>query len=141
MIEKIKNWWNRDKKEKQALLATVEALRQHNDEISNTLKRVTDQLQIETARASTPEPEVSVYDSSEPWVEIKSEGVNDVKGLYLQLDWNDAFIEYLKDRGLKAADEEALVQKWLAMLYQDMTERMEVDAIERKSNNNSSYFE
>lgn len=64
------------------------------------------------------------YNSTEPWVEIKSADFNELKGVHIELDWNEAFIEYLKSSGIKGPDDETIVQKWLAMLYRDLDAKL-----------------
>lgn len=59
-------------------------------------------------------------DGDEPWVDIKGVVDDPHKGIQIELDWNDAFVRYLRDNGLNAANDEAIVQLWLAMLHQDM---------------------
>jgi len=78
------------------------------------------------------EADKAKYESKEPWVEIRSEDFNDVRGFRIELDWNDAFIEQLKSSGIKGANDEEVVQKWLAILYQNLVEKLEVKSIDRK---------
>lgn len=63
--------------------------------------------------------------SKEPWVTITSAEYDEVKGIRLQFDWNDAFITYLKDQGIVGVDEDAVVQRWVAMLAQDVAAKQE----------------
>ena len=60
-----------------------------------------------------------------PWVEITGEAIDPEKGIRLSLDWNDEFIEYLKQNGITGADEEQVVQKYITMLYRELMEQME----------------
>lgn len=74
--------------------------------------------------------------SPEPWVEVIGESIDPVKGIEIRLDWNDAFIQYLKENGITSKDEDASVQKWLAFLYQDLMEKFEqriIDKSDRKT--------
>lgn len=120
MIKRFLSWLRRPEDDNRRL---VHDMRAQIAEMESKLSEV----------KAKEDEKANVYTSTEPWVEICSDGVNDVKGMYVKLDWNDAFIEYLKDRGIKAADDEAMVQKWLAMLYQDLMARMETDAINRST--------
>lgn len=70
------------------------------------------------------------YTSTIPWVEIKSESYDQVKGIQIALDWNEAFIMYLKENGVEGKTEDGIVQKWLAMLYQDIIGTMEQQSID-----------
>ena len=74
--------------------------------------------------------------SPEPWVEVIGESIDPVRGIEIKLDWNDAFIQYLKENGITAKDEDTAVQKWLAFLYQDLMDKFEqkiVDNSDRKT--------
>lgn len=61
--------------------------------------------------------------SSDPWIEL--EGWSDTKeGVKIELEWNDAFIQSLKDSGLSGTDEDQLVQKWLITIMQDISSKI-----------------
>ncbi len=62
--------------------------------------------------------------SKNPWVEVIGEQVDPKEGIKIELDWNEPFIEHLKRNGYTGSSEEAIVQKWLAHLYQHLIERM-----------------
>lgn len=69
-----------------------------------------------------------------PWFVLKASDVSDVQGLFMEMDWNTAFIQHLKDTTeLTAATDEKLVQKWLAFLYSDMIAALEQDLIEQNT--------
>ena len=61
--------------------------------------------------------------SPDPWVEIEgwAESPNGVK---VELEWNDAFVNELKKQGISGADEDQIVQKWIALLMHDMSSKM-----------------
>lgn len=60
------------------------------------------------------------YDSPEPQVIIKSVDYDETQGIKLELDWNDAFVNYLTMNGFAGASDEEIVQRWVATLYQDV---------------------
>jgi hypothetical protein len=64
------------------------------------------------------------YNSTEPEVAIVSSGLDPARGIKLELDWNDAFIQYLKGSGFDGVDDETIVQKWLATIYKDLALRI-----------------
>lgn len=146
MLTRFKNWWNRHQlaaeerdrqltEQLQQLKTQFEHEReirnqveQHSAEVEAALEEVTAEVQMHRERDAADQAK---YDSTEPWVEVKSADYHDVKGLQIQLDWNDAFIQYLKDSGMSARDEDTLVQKWLAHLYQDLVGRLEQQVIEK----------
>lgn len=66
-----------------------------------------------------------------PWVEVCSEEYDPVKGVKLQLDWNAAFVQYLRDNGLTGIDDDTIVQKWLSMVSTDLSSQLEDGVMER----------
>lgn len=60
----------------------------------------------------------------EPWVRVVGENIDPVKGIQIELDWNDAFVVYLRNNGYTGSSDEAIVQKWLAHLYKHLMEEM-----------------
>ena len=50
----------------------------------------------------------------EPWVNVLELGVNpeNAQAGYIELDWNDHFIEMLHNNGYTAANDEEIVNKW-----------------------------
>ena len=68
--------------------------------------------------------EVDKKNSKEPWVQVIGEHVDPKQGIRIELDWNDAFVDYLKRSGYTGTTDEAIVQKWLAHLYQHLIEKM-----------------
>ena len=64
-------------------------------------------------------------ESDEPWVDFVG-NVRDMKeGQRLEMDWNDAFIKYLRDNGIEGSDDEQVVQKYISLLLRDMTDQFE----------------
>lgn len=61
--------------------------------------------------------------SPDPWVEILGEA-DTPQGLKIELEWNDAFVEMLRKEGITGADEDQIVQKWIALLMHDMSSKM-----------------
>lgn len=49
-----------------------------------------------------------------PHIEVVGDGFDPKKGIKLELDWNDEFIEYLRKIGYSGVSDEAIVQKWLS---------------------------
>lgn len=62
-------------------------------------------------------------ESKEPWVTIIGDSMSD-DGIQIALDWNDAFILYLKKEGITGTDETQVVQKWLAMIAKQTSEKL-----------------
>lgn len=61
--------------------------------------------------------DVQQKNSHEPWVKIVGQANDPEKGIELELDWNDAFIIYLKRNGYNGVDDKAIVRLWLGDLY------------------------
>jgi len=54
--------------------------------------------------------------SEEPWVEIKGIVEDPEKGIKIELDWNDAFVKHLRASGYKGADDDSVIQRYIAVL-------------------------
>lgn len=135
----IKNWWNRREIEQankfeefqrqvEALRAEHYEVRQQNDAIKSELAVVEAEL---AAANEILDADAAKRTSTEPWVEIKSERLDPVKGMVIELDWNEAFIQHLADNGITGRDEDTVVQKWIAMLYSQLMDSLEFSSIER----------
>ncbi len=62
-------------------------------------------------------------DSKEPWVTIIGDTISE-DGIQIALDWNDAFVKYLKAQGVTGSDETEVVQHWLAMISKQASEKL-----------------
>lgn len=63
--------------------------------------------------------------SNQPWVTILGESIDEEKGLRIEMDWNDAFIKYLRQNGYTGANDDAVVSNWLAQLYRHLISQMD----------------
>ena len=79
------------------------------------------QVQIQLAAEKLNENKMN---SDEPWVEMVGESVDPEKGIKVELNWNPAFIKYLREGGIQGASEEECAQRWLAMVAQDVDSRV-----------------
>jgi hypothetical protein len=149
MFKALSDWWNRDKI----------TMNQRLDQLAQDIARErADRDRIEAEKLAvvqekeTVEAELGVFrqqaaedearrNGTEPWVEIKSERIDPVKGIQIELDWNDAFIQYLKDSGITGRDEETVVQRWIAFLYQDLLEKLEQQVIDNSDKKRPGDFE
>lgn len=68
--------------------------------------------------------EEQLKNSAEPWVDIKGIVEDPEQGVKIELDWNDAFIAYLKENGYTGADDDQIIQQYVVRVMQDMNERM-----------------
>lgn len=71
--------------------------------------------------------------SEEPWVEVRAI-VHDPKlGIKVDMDWNDAFIVYLKQNGFTGVDDDQIIQKYIAILMKNMVdEHVEQEAFDQE---------
>jgi hypothetical protein len=53
--------------------------------------------------------------SKVPYIDVVGEVDDPKKGIGIQLDWNDAFVDHLKENGYTGTDEE-IIQRYLSML-------------------------
>lgn len=67
---------------------------------------------------------LAMKESTDPWVDILG-GVQTDEGIKIELDWNDAFVKYLRANGISGAKDEVIVQKWVTLLLRDMADDME----------------
>lgn len=149
MFKAFSNWWNRDKIAQAAEQARVNAalaamqdelqnLKQSKQTVEQELSEAKSQLDVRRQQDKADEER---RNGKDPWVEIKSAEFNDVKGIQIELDWNDAFVGYLRDNGIVAREDDAVVQKWLLMLYKDLIDRLEHQVIEKSDQTFINDFE
>ncbi len=144
-MNRFSKWWNKNKIRQQELETKLE----HVCSLSEDLAKRNDELYKELIDSTIKlkefeDKEKEIQDkqnSTEPWVEIKGERVDPVRGISLELDWNPAFIEYLKDNGITGADEDLIVQKWLSLLYGDLIEKFEERVIDNRDHYRPNEFE
>lgn len=59
-------------------------------------------------------------ESSEPFILLRSIELDKEKGIAVNIDFNDAFISYLKKAGITGDNDDDIVKRWLAHLSQDI---------------------
>lgn len=64
-------------------------------------------------------------ESDEPWCEMDSKVRDTEHGSRVELEWNDAFIVYLKASGLTGTDDEQIIQQYLTLLLRDTVDKYE----------------
>lgn len=84
------------------------------------------ELEVERKKQATAHQKFldEMYASSEPWVELQS-WADTPQGVKVELEWNDAFVAYLKSQGIQGTDDDQTVQKWVALLLMQINDRME----------------
>ena len=63
--------------------------------------------------------------SDEPWCEMDSKVRDTEHGLRVQMEWNDAFIVYLKGAGLTGSDDEQIMQQYLSLMLRENVDKYE----------------
>lgn len=89
-------------------------------------KKEEERIQREKERKAHEEYIAKMKSSKDPWVDIR--GINqDDRGIKIELDWNDAFVKYLREHGYTGANDEAIVHRYVAEVSYRIAEDMRVD--------------
>lgn len=142
MFKRLSNWWNKDKIEMEQRMAAIEE-RIEDERIAKEAaeRELEEAKQVVNMYRARDEADEAKRNGTEPWIEIKSADFDPVRGIHIELDWNVAFVQYLKDSGIKARDDETIVQKWLAFLYEDLIGRLEQKVIDNSDKPRVNDFE
>lgn len=81
---------------------------------------------------------IKMKQSPEPWVDVQG-WVETDQGVEMKLDWNSAFVTYLREEGMTGSDDDEVVQKYVTLLLRDMSDRIEQRF--EKDKDSSSEFE
>jgi hypothetical protein len=136
-VDAVHQMFDSMNRERSEHLAELERLR--NEQVGAAEKLQVAQREIEEIREKERLLEEK-RNGTEPWVEIKSAEYNEIHGFKIELDWNEAFIQYLKESGIKGRNEEEVVQKWLGFLYGDLIEKLERTAIDKADTKRTNDF-
>lgn len=119
------------RREESALTARIKKIIMEDDDVlksiltrlenSETLKTLFNKVAFEDKETRRK--------SDEPWVEIVSESIHPTHGIQLRLDWNDAFIKYLKLNGYTQGSDEEIVDQWLRSLNNEGREMPEFSGV------------
>lgn len=107
--------------------------RQVLDELKGEQERERAQKMKEREEAKKVHDEylAKMKESSDPWVEIQG-WTETAHGVRIELEWNDAFVLYLKEQGVTGADDDQVVQRWITLLLRDMADQMDEQQPETK---------
>ena len=142
MLQNLKNWWNKDKLKQAELDNRLQALEASLEQKQTALGSTVIAMEQVEEKLQEAEDQLTMYrkqeeaddarrNGTEPWVEVRSANLDPVKGIQIELDWNEAFVQYLKDNGLTGRDDETIVQKWLAFLYEELINRLETQSVDK----------
>ncbi len=73
---------------------------------------------------------VNPKESKEPWVNVISTNFDEgspTQG-FMELEWNAAFIQFLRDNGYEGKTDEELVDKWFTALCKNIGAQMDEEA-------------
>lgn len=113
MFKVISNWFKKRRE------AQFEAYIKQKEE-ALALESAKLQAAIDLALAQKDEAQKT---SEEPWVKLESGELHPEHGIQLKLDWNGAFIDYLKDEcGFTGPDDTAIIQKYIGAVYKEIYE-------------------
>jgi hypothetical protein len=121
IIQKKQNMSNKEVEEfKQSIKAQI--INEMKDEQTLATEEAT--LRREEEEVERQKYFKKMQASPDPWVEIVT-WTNTDQGVKVSLEWNDAFIGFLKVEGITGADENQVVQKWVAMLLHNVADDMD----------------
>lgn len=91
-------------------------------------EKLEQEKRIEAAKLAQAEDDKKRKESDEPWINIESIEVDNNGNIKMKLDWNPAFITYLRTNGFDG-DEDRMVQKWVGALYRTIYKDGSNDAL------------
>lgn len=141
LFKKVQDWWNNDKIVEERLKSIERRLEEERLAKITAEEKLEDATQVVNMYRARDEADEARRNGTEPWIEIKSADFDPVRGIHIELDWNAAFVQHLKDNGIKARDDETIVQKWLAFLYEDLITRLEQKVIDNSDKPRVNDFE
>jgi hypothetical protein len=126
-------WFSKNKKE-QAIKQAIDEFKQNEAQrfedylrAKEEEKRKADEAEAarikeleEVAKRVEQEKEQALKNSDKPWVKVESADVDNNGNIGIKLDWNPAFISYLRHECNFEGDEEKIIHMWLAALYREM---------------------
>ena len=63
-------------------------------------------------------------ESPEPWMELVAISADERGQIKIELDWNGAFVQQLRENGFNGPDDETIMQRYVAVLAKDVAEDM-----------------
>jgi len=112
--------------------------------LNDTLQKLQLQLLVEQAEKAKLQQQIDTLTHEDPIIPkfvLSSTGVDAIRGVQMDMDWNEAFIQYLKDNGSTGRYDEIHIQKFLVMLYQELINRLDQRLIDKKDVEQTGDFE
>jgi len=87
----------------------------------------------ERARLASLSPKELATERKEPWVAVLDTKVNpdNVRNGFFELDWNEYFIQQLRDNGYSGQTDEAIVDAWFSELCRNVGSEEGIDMSRR----------
>lgn len=129
---------------KAQILAEAEEERKRAEEEQ---RRKEEELRLQVEEEIRKEEELKakilaeVKNSKEPWVDIRGIVDDPEHGIKIELDWNDAFVKFLRDHGFTGASDEQVVQQYIAIMFKNIVAEIEDEELEKLKLSEKSDFE
>lgn len=117
------------KKELLAEIRAEEETRREEIRLAEEKAREEERVRLEAEEKAREEEIAKMKASEEPWVDIKGIVEDPERGIKIELDWNDAFVKFLRKNGYTGADDEAVIQRYIAVLAKQVAGDMADDQI------------
>ncbi len=124
--------WISKEERKQELLAEIRAEEEnHQAELKAAVEtaKERERAKIAAEEADRKVEAAKMKASDEPWVTIKGMIHDPKKGIRIELDWNDAFVKHLRNNGYKGVGDDAVIQRYIAVMAKQVAEDMSEDQI------------
>lgn len=108
-------------KAKQSLKEAEKTNKKADAEAKAAAKKVAESVR-ESDRASKLTPKKLATDRKEPWIAVLDTHVNkdNLRNGFFELDWNEYFVQQLRNAGYTGETDEEIVDQWFKMLCKDV---------------------
>jgi hypothetical protein len=151
MFKSISNWWNKDKIALQAeltkanqvfhttqtnLLNLQEELAQAKVQIgisksvAMNANALLSEVSQELDALKVEHRDMKEEGILDPWFIIEVNGENALKGLKINVDWNEAMVQHMKDKGHSYKNEDLMMQHFVAQLYEHVIMTLDAKVLE-----------
>lgn len=136
MFKSISNWWNKDKirlqvdldNANQVFARTQTALfdfKEFSKKELDASRELIKELTAEVVSLKAAHPDMKAEGVLDPWFIIEVNGENPLKGLKIKIDWNEAAVQHMKDKGHTYKNEDVMMQHFVAQLYEHVIMTLE----------------
>jgi len=132
------NWFKSKDTLKSEILEELAEEQRRKEAEEEAIRRAAEERAQELAeleQKAREEADKALRESDEPWVQWVGIVEDPVHGIKIELDWNDAFVKYLKENGYTGVDDDQIIQRYIAVISKDLATRMS------EQNNEQSEFD